>query len=336
MLVVIGVVLLAGCGGGDSGARPDVERVARELERAWPSVIVLVSDDGEEYAATAGAQRPAEDQRFRIGSVTKTFTAAIVLQLVDEGKVRLAGTLDDYLPGVVPRGDRITIRQLLAHRSGLPNYSDFTTWFEPARRSPTIRPIDILRFAASQRPSFAPGSQWRYSNTNYVALGLVIEKVTGHSYGQELEQRIFEPLGLEQTELPEADVVPDLEDEGENPNVSWAAGAIVSDAHDLARFYSALLSGRLVSDESLAEMEQRTIVVGGGTVTAVGRGLWSIDLSCGRFWGHEGGILGYGTLVEASEDGKRVAVVSVHGGEGGDQPPDLEALLCPEQERASG
>ncbi|MGH3113506.1 MAG: serine hydrolase domain-containing protein, partial [Gaiellaceae bacterium] len=139
------------------------------------SVIVFVSDHGREYVATAGTRRPNADKRFRIGSVTKTFTATIVLQLVAEGRLRLGDTLERYLPGVVPKGDKITIRQLLNHRSGLWNVTDHTLWLDRARRSPSTRPIDTLRFAASHPLTFPPGSQWRYSNTNYIALGLVIE-----------------------------------------------------------------------------------------------------------------------------------------------------------------
>jgi hypothetical protein len=151
------------------------------------SVIVFVSIGGKEYAATAGTRHPKADQRFRIGSVTKTFTATIVLQLVQEGKLRLDSTLEEHLPGVVPRGGEITIRHLLSHRSGLANVTDYPQWLSEAERSPSTSPINSLRFAASKPLAFRPGSRERYSNTNYIALGLVIEKVTGRSYAEELE-----------------------------------------------------------------------------------------------------------------------------------------------------
>jgi len=320
---------LSGCAGdGSSAPPPPVEQVARQLGRAGAaSVIVFVSDHGREYVATAGIRRPSADQRFRVGSVTKTFTATIVLQLAAEGRLRLSDTLERYLPGVVPDGKRITIRQLLNHRSGLANVTDYTLWLERASGSPSTRPIDVLRFAASHPLTFPPGSHWRYSNTNYVALGLVIEKATGHVYRQELEQRILEPLGLESTELPRTRLLPDLDDEGENPNVPWAAGAMVSNAQDLARFFSALLSGRILSEDSLAQMKQ-TVVVDPGA-SGDGLGIFSTELPCGRFWGHDGGILDYGTIVKASEDGNRVAVISAHGGAPSGPPPDETALLCP-------
>jgi D-alanyl-D-alanine carboxypeptidase len=322
-------VALPGCGGDESGARPPppVERIAQELELGGAdSVIVYAADGDREYAATAGSGPPDAEQRFRIGSVTKTFTAAIVLQLVAEGRLRLTDTLERHLPGVVPDGRKITIRDLLNHRSGLVNVTDYSSWLEEAGQSRSTRPIDTLRFAASHPLAFSPGSEWRYSNTNYIALGLVIEKVTGHSYREVLEDRLLEPLELENTELPTTRQVRDLDDLGENPQVSWAAGALVSNAGDLARFFSALLSGEVLSKESLAQMKQ-TVEVDPGVI-ADGLGIFSTELSCGRFWGHDGGILGYLTVVKASEDGERVGVISVRVRDFAPPPPD-NTLFCP-------
>ena len=230
-------------------------------------MIVFTSAGNKRYVATAGTRRPKADQRFRVGSVTKTFTATIVLQLVDEGRLRLDSTLEDHVPGVIPRGAEITIRRLLIHNSGLPSYpsADYYSWLsgEGTSRAST-RPIDTLRFAGSRPLEFEPGSQWGYSNTNYVALGLVIEAVTGRSYAEELEARILDPLGLGRTELPTKPRLPDLKDPGEYPAIPWAAGAIVSNARNLSRFYSALLSGRILSSASLARMK-KTVAAGPGT-----------------------------------------------------------------------
>ncbi len=329
LLVCIGVVVTAASAGmGQTPtAPPPVERVAQQLappERNPPvkSVIVFVLDGGQEYSATAGATFPAPDQRFRIGSVTKTFTATIVLQLIEEGRLRLNETLDDYLPGVVPRGDEITVRHLLSHRSGLVNVTKYP-WLNRAERSSSTRPIRTLRFAASHPLDFPPGSTFQYSNTNYIALGLVIEKVTGHSYARELEERILEPLELDHTELPKTRRLPDLDDAGYNPNLPWAAGAIVSNARDLARFFSALLSGQVVSRASLAKMKRQV-----GGQFSPGLGIFALRLPCGRTWGHTGGILDYGTFVSASENGDRVAVISHRLPGPPPTPPDISALLC--------
>ena len=324
-LLGAGALLLPGCGGGgetSAAQPPPVEDIARQFaEGGWESVIVFVADNGREYAATAGNDRPGKDQRFRVGSVTKTFTATVVLQLVAEKKLRLSDPLERHLPGIVPAGKKITIRQLLNHRSGLVNFTEDRRWWERANRSPLSRPIDTLRFAAAQPLLFPPGREWRYSNTNYIALGLVIEKTTGNTYRQELERRILDRLSLKSTELPRTQRLPDLDDEGDNPNVSWAAGALVSNTHDLARFFSALLSGRLLSESSLTQMKETVV----GDV-GVGLGIFSFQLPCGRFWGHNGEILDYSTLVGASDDGDRVAVVSARPEDTG---PDVTALLCP-------
>ena len=208
-----------------SNAPPPVKRIARELASGGAKrVIVFTSAGNKRYVATAGSRRPKADQRFRVGSVTKTFTATIVLQLVDEGRLRLDSTLEDHVPGVIPRGAEITIRRLLIHTSGLPSYpsADYYSWLsgEGTSRAST-RPIDTLRFAGSRPLEFEPGSQWGYSNTNYVALGLVIEGVTGRSYAEELEARILDPLGLGRTELPTKPRLPDLNDPGEYPAIPW-------------------------------------------------------------------------------------------------------------------
>jgi D-alanyl-D-alanine carboxypeptidase len=251
--------------------------------------------------------------------VTKTFTATIILQLAAEGKLRLDDTLSRYLPGVVPGGQHITIRELLGHRSGLANYTDYPEWLAQADRATSTRPIDVLRFAVSQPPTLRPDSGYQYSNTDYIALGLIIERITRQSFAQQLEQRVIVPLGLRNTQLATTRTPVDLRDQGVNPNLPWAAGGIVSNAPDLARFFSALLSGHILARRSLAQMEQT------GT-PGDGLGILSTRLPCGLVWGHGGGILDYGTLVDASQDGSRVAVISARGSA---RPPDASTLLCP-------
>lgn len=323
LTVLATAAALAGCSSHQPGAPSPARVAAQQFARLGAtSVIVLVSGHGHSTVATAGTPPPAAGQRFRIGSVTKTFTATLVLQLVDQNRIGLDDPVARYLPGVIPAGGKITIRELLQHRSGLDNYTEYPLWMDQAGRSTSTRPIDALRFAASLPLLFAPGSQWSYSNTNYIALGLVIEKVTGHPFGQELQQRILTPLALSHTELAATRRLPDLHDEGTNPNLPWAAGGIVSDAQDLARFFSALLSGHLVSRASLAKMMQTT-----PGPTQDGLGIFATDLPCGRFWGHTGGILDYQTVVDVSANGVRVAVISVHGPIA--HSPDDSALLCP-------
>jgi D-alanyl-D-alanine carboxypeptidase len=158
VLVCVGVVATSAPAATEQtpSAPPPVGRVAREIPPGAKSVIVFVSVGGKEYAATAGTRRPKAAQRFRIGSVTKTFTAMIVFQLVEEGKLRLEETLDEHLPGVVPRGGEITIRHLLGHRSGLANITDYPGWLNKAERSPSTSPINSLRCGRSF-PVWSPG-----------------------------------------------------------------------------------------------------------------------------------------------------------------------------------
>jgi D-alanyl-D-alanine carboxypeptidase len=308
------------------GSRPALAPTTKDLvAHGATSVVVLVADGGRSYVATAGKRHPQRSQRFRIGSITKTFTAALVMQLVQEKKLHLRDTLARYLPGVVPAGRRITIRDLLQHESGLANFTDYTGWLLRADRSRATTPLATLRFAASKPLLFAPGSLWSYSNTNSIALGLIVEKITGHSYAVELRRRILTPLGLRHTELPDTRKLPDIADVGANPQLAWAAGGIVSNAQDLVRFFTALLSGEVVSKASLAQME-RSVPVATPLFDSDGLGLFSGALQCGRFWGHTGAILDSWSVVEASPDGSRVAVVAYRGPDF--RLPDMLALLC--------
>ena len=286
--------------------RPGVERA-----------IVFVSDHKRNTVVTAGSPRPSANERFPVGSVTKSFTATIVLQLVQEKKLRLNRTLGHYLPGVIRYGNVITIRELLQHRSGLRNYTNNA--FASALSAPSTRPIDVLRVVGSKPLDFEPDLQWEYSNTNYIALGLIIEKVTGHSYAYELASRILKPLELHATSLakglrPADAAIPFL-----TPNLAWAAGAIVSNAKDLTRFYSALLSGRLLSRSTLAEME-KTDPDGAGyagftttsnTYVGDGLGIFATDAPCGRFWGHGGAVSSWITSVSTDVKRARTVIAAV-------------------------
>ena len=304
---------------------PPVQQAAREAVRDGANSAVVVVVDGVNTHAAAQPPRAAPEQvRFRVGSVTKTFTATIVLQLVGEGRLALGAPLARYLPWTGSKGRRIAIRDLLNHRSGLTNYTEHGEWLARADRSKTIRPRAILRFALGHDLVFPPRSSWSYSNSNYVALGLVIEAVTHRSFAQELERRIIRPLGLDATELASTRRVRGLADPGTNPWLPWAAGGIVSTPLDLARFYGALLGGRLLSRPLLAEMT-RTVIA--GYVGRYGLGIVPNPLSCGTAWGHDGGILDYATRVLASSDGTRVLVQFMRGpGEGWSS---ADRLLCP-------
>ncbi|MFE7129264.1 serine hydrolase domain-containing protein [Streptomyces sp. NPDC057638] len=276
--------------------------------------------------------------RFRIGSVTKMFTATVVLQLVGEGRLGLDDPVASHLPGVVPGGDHITVRQLLNHTSGLYNYTDLPAFNPPVAewvstgRWRTHTAAGIVADAVKHPPYFAPGRGWMYSNTNYLLAGMVIEKVTGRTWNSEVERRIAGPLGLRNTfmprtspflggvharnytKLPSGPVDITLL----NPSEAGAGGAGVSTTADLARFHSALFTGKLLRPAELAEMK-RTVSTGPDAAPGtprVGYGLgiqridWLDGLGCGEVWGHTGGIYGAATLLFGDADGDRQAAMS--------------------------
>ena len=306
-----------------AAAGPPVQQTARQAvaHGATKAAIVLV-DHGHVYTGSQPHVADPASLRFRIGSITKTFTAAIVLQLVQEKKLSLEAPLTRYLPWAGAKAKPIRIRDLLDHRSGIADYTTFPLWLTKADRSASTRPRGVLKFALAQPLVFRPGHGWRYSNSNYVALGLVIEAVTKHTYAQELERRILRPLHLDATKLPTTRKLTGLADPGTNPWLPWAAGALVSDANDLARFYTALLSGKIVTKARLREMET-TVAAGNGSD---GLGIFAAHLSCATAWGHDGGILDYYSRVIASADGKRVLVESARGAL--TSWPSATPLLC--------
>ncbi|MFF7635002.1 serine hydrolase domain-containing protein [Kitasatospora sp. NPDC008050] len=272
-----------------------------------------------------GAPVPAR-ARFRIASVTKTFVATVLLQLVGEGRVQLDAPVEEYLPGEVPNGSQITVRELLTHTSGLYNYDDdprygltdeasVETWLATGRWQ-THRAADLVGAAFTHPPSFEPGRGWQYSNTGYLLLGMVIERVTGHSWQDEVTGRIIRPLGLHATIMPTTS--PDLpgphidgylntaagpaDNTRFSPSIAGAAGAGISDAGDLSRFTAALLGGHLLRPAELAAMEQVTDTADG---LHYGLGLERFDTPCGPFWGHNGSGRGYADIAASSPDGRR-------------------------------
>jgi D-alanyl-D-alanine carboxypeptidase len=261
---------------------------------------------------------------FRAGSVTKSFVATVVLQLVAEGRVKLDAPVERYLPGLLP-DRRITVRQLLQHTSGLYNYTDDLPLNDPeSLRHRGAEPAELVAMALKHPALFPPGTSWSYSNTNYIVAGMLAERVTGHPLDTEIARRITRPLGLRDTYLPRRgdEKLPDPHAVGYTPiggnlvdfsdydaTIAWAAGGLVSTPADLDRFYGALLGGRLLRPAELAEM-RRTVPADLGVPGArYGLGLGSIPLSCGEFWGHEGGIIGFTNLAGVGPDGRRVTVV---------------------------
>ncbi|GGQ35028.1 hypothetical protein GCM10010187_60390 [Actinomadura coerulea] len=281
------------------------------------------------------------DLRVRIASVTKTFTAVTVLQLAREGRVSLDAPVERYLPGLLDRGGydgrKITVRSLLRHTSGLPDYTD--TFSSPDEyRFRHFEPGELIDRALKLPP---PRPGWHYSTTNYIIAGLIAEKASGHSLEEEVQRRIIRPLRLRDTYWPgdetrirgahahgylreERDGTVRWRDYTEmNTTVAWAGGALVSSPRDLNVFFGALTGGRLLSPAMLAQMKQ-TVPADPDRVwdgAAYGLGLIGTPLRCGgTWWGHAGGIESYITVSGVAPSGRRVAVAL------NENPPTKEAF----------
>jgi CubicO group peptidase (beta-lactamase class C family) len=230
-----------------------------------PGAILLVRDGNRtsHYAggfADVARKRPMRARdHFKIACLTKSYTATVVLQLVAEGELHLTDTVERWLPGLVPNGGKITIRELLNHTSGIPEYETDARYLKPYLSGNFAYywpPRKMVALAVSHKPLFPPGKTRisAYSNTNYVIAGLIVEAVTGHTIGAELNRRIFRPLHLRDTSYPTKPGLPSpythgymvvgkppaVDVSGLSPSLSPASGAIVSTADDVADFYRAL------------------------------------------------------------------------------------------------
>ncbi|WP_446751052.1 serine hydrolase domain-containing protein [Streptomyces sp. CLV115] len=324
-----------------SAARPDTVQSslnALVFGDRMPAALASVADrEGRMRHYTAGVgdlrtgAKVPKDGQVRAGSNTKAFTAVVVLQLVAEKKIVLDAPVDTCLPGLL-RGEgidgrHITVRQLLQHTSGLPEYMEAPIFADfPAVRYRYFEPRDLLDGALAQKAHFSPGAKWEYSNTNYLVAGLIIQKVTGRPIGEEIDRRVIARIGLRHTYFPapgettihephpkgyEREVAdgPLIDYTTMDMSMGWAAGALVSTNSDLNRFYTALLGGRLLPPAQLAQM--RTTVPAEARAPGVryGLGLTSTPLSCGGvYWGHGGTALGYRTRGGVTEDGRAAGV----------------------------
>jgi D-alanyl-D-alanine carboxypeptidase len=325
---------------------PDLQRRLDRLvtDTGFPGAIATVRDrDGRVRTYTAGSGNLEDgspvrgDGHVRIASNTKMFTATVVLQLVGEGTIDLDAPVARYLPGVVHGhgndGDHITIRQLLQQTSGLPDYDTIVEkqgGYLQAVAHTYVEPRQLLDAALNERRHFRPGTKWEYSNTNYIILGLVVQRVTGRPIGEEITRRVIRRAGLTHTYWPglgeqrlrgrhphgywaDSPGAPYEDITTMDPSLGWAAGQLVSTTADLGRFMAVLLGGDLLRPAQLREM--RTTVSAPGFEPEpgwrYGLGIGRHRLSCGGYaWGHGGDIQGFETRNLITPDG-RWAVVAV-------------------------
>ncbi|MGW8378955.1 serine hydrolase domain-containing protein [Streptomyces sp. ODS28] len=300
-------------------------------------------------AWTKHDHRLAVGDQFRIGSNTKTVTATLVLQLVAQHRIGLDDPVEKLLPGVVQDGKDVTVRMLLNHTSGLGDFL-LTPEFLPSlmgQKERTWRPEDLLAITPEQDPPAGPGEKYSYSNANYLALGLILEKVTGSSLAELIAQKITKPLGMKDSflatnaawsagkqhvtgyepnagrlrqilsgtvDLPEGVGFAGPERPQGNvdtaaidPSWSWAAGGMVSTARDWQRLLTALMSGKLLPEAQMKQM--RTTVAAPEEGGGYGLGLMKVNAPCGTVWGHTGGLPGYSSEFYTDAGGHRSVAV---------------------------
>ncbi|MDG1267015.1 MAG: serine hydrolase [Ilumatobacter sp.] len=349
---------MVGCGepGGqfsrrDNALEKSIAELRISLGEQWgepiPGLSAAVLTNGDARVAASGSANPPgsiklrSNDRFHIGSITKTFTAALIMQLDQERLLSLEQPISRWFD--YPNGDLITVAMLLGHTSGVADFSESSSY------TPTDSPERSVQIAATLDPVFDPGADWSYSNTNYILLGLITEQVTGASWASEVASRFLKPLGLMDTYVwtgqphgstvqgsrlscsgPEEpacnppqfdlDVLPIAD--GHDWTVAWAAGAMVSTPHDVARWLRALVRGDVLDEEHRLLMttatpqsvKARALAPPFGTLrwTGNGLGLFRYEVeSEGIGWGHEGLINGFAAnAIQMSERDLTVSILS--------------------------
>lgn len=266
------------------------------------------------FASIAAEQKANEDSKYRIGSITKTFTATLIMKAVEEGKLSLDDTLDNFYP-MIKNADKITIRQLLSHRSGIRNITDnpdYLTWHTQPKTESEL--VEIIRNSGSD---FDPDSKASYSNSAFILLTFILEKTFKKPYAKLLEEYITKPLNLHNTHMGGRINAANNECESYRFNGSWepspqtdmsiplGAGAIVSTPSDLVRFADALFKNKIVSEGSVAEM--KTIR------DNFGLGLFRFPFQHRAGYGHTGGIDAFNSMFGHFPDGDVAFAITFNG-----------------------
>ncbi|MEP6560282.1 MAG: serine hydrolase domain-containing protein, partial [Nakamurella sp.] len=349
-------IALAGCTGANTGtgststssgssAAPDTSTATADLDQALkelvampggpPGVIAIVQVGDDRTVHTAGVADlatgavPTIDMRMRIASAAKAFSGATALSLVDQGLLSLDDTIAKWLPDLPAAWAAVTLRQLLSHTSGLPDFTKSPAFGAAVGASleTSPPPEQLLTYVYDQPLDFPPGSQYAYDNSDNIVVGRMIQAATGKSYADEVKEQVLQPLGLEATSLPVGIEIPepvlhgyDLEPPNPPEDVtdlvaagwSWASGGIVSTPADMNTFIRGYVGGKLFGPKTQAQ--QTSLFIPGGESGPPGPGdnsaslaLFRYQTQCGVVYGHTGNTPGYTQFAVASPDGTRSA-----------------------------
>lgn len=285
----------------------------------------LLYSRGHGFAELEFAANANDETMFRIGSITKQFTAAAILKLAERGKLMIDDPLTKFLPDYPTHGHEITLRHLLTHTAGVPSYTDLGPVWE-RRKAEALSDAEMLALWQEKPLEFAPGERWKYSNSGYYLLGLVIEKVAGVPYGEFLREAFFDPLQLTRTRYDSNEELLLNRAQGyafENERFSndglldmrqpGAAGGLISSAGDLVKWQLALVGGRALSKASYEEMTL-PFLLASGKETNYGMGL-QLDTQAGQpcVW-HGGGINGFNSVLLYFPGGQ-LSIAAISNGE---------------------
>lgn len=303
----------------------------------------IIYEEAKGLANIETGEKMHPGMRFRIGSLTKTFTITVLLQLVDQGLLKLDDTIDKFFPlTLIPHADSITVRMLANMTSGLYNYSELDEFNTMMSQTPgrKWKPEELVDIAVKKEPYFSPGLGWHYSNTNTILIGMIIEKLTGHPLDTEIKFRIIDRLGMKNTDFA---LTPEIigyhplgygEDDASfvfpwvdvtikyDPSWAWAAGAMISDIYDLKIYLKALAEGTLLTPEMQKErlkwgLDKEGMKYGAG-IFQVGNG----------FLGHNGSYPGYHNISVHSPK-TNMTVIIFYNSQSNRSPDDFLRAILP-------
>jgi D-alanyl-D-alanine carboxypeptidase len=322
--------------------KADLQRQLDSLvtaEGGPPGAIVTLRRGHHLTALTAGVadvetgSAPRPTDHMRIASIAKAFSGAVALHLVARGELELGDRIGEVLPGLPRPWSAVRLRQLLNHTSGLPDYTQSDGFRKQFEDDPQgyVSPAKIISWVEHDPLEFDPGSEYRYSNTDNIVVGLMAERVTGRPYGHLLRKIVFDPLGLAQTSFPVAPPLPEPFIHGYvvapgtapedvstflSPSGAWASGAIVSTPRDLGTFIRGYLGARLFP--TWLQRRQLRFVKGGESsppgpgANSAGLAVFRYRTGCGTVFGHTGNFPGYVQFAAATRDGQRAVTTSLN------------------------